>query len=78
MVRGEIKSVNVRTVRDKKIVRLEFDIPYDSFDDGDMGPDDSLSWLNMKVGDSVTLGVGPITDGKQNSIGEHGSNEDGF
>lgn len=68
MVRGELKSVDTRTVHNKKVVRLTFDIPYHALDGDNIESQDKLRWLMSRVDSDISLCVAPITDGAQEGL----------
>lgn len=50
---GELKSREVRTVREQKVLRVKVDIPYSHAKDAKLTDEDLLEWLDRRVGNEV-------------------------
>lgn len=67
---GKLVSKAVRTVYDKKVVRLTIDFPYREMEVRDMDSEDMLAWLDNRVDEEVGLKIQALEDEDQNVLDE--------
>lgn len=65
---GKLKKKAVRTLKDKKILRLRIDIPWEELDKADMDEEELLLWLDSRVDEKVSLKLGPVEDDNQTGV----------
>jgi len=67
---GTLKSTEVRTVYDKKVVRITVDVPFKTLLDASIGKKDALDYLQQRVGKHIGLDVTMLEDQDQDVL-EH-------
>jgi hypothetical protein len=67
---GKLISESVRTVYDKKVVRLTIDFPYEQMESGLVDEDEMMEWLDHKVGSEISLEVKALADDDQEVLEE--------
>lgn len=67
---GKLVSKTVRTVYEKKVVRITVDVPYDRASHLDIGEEDMLRWLDQNVDGEIGFGITTLEDQDQEVIME--------
>lgn len=65
---GKLKSVNVRTVHEKKVVRVTLDFPYNQLDLSNIDSDSVLQWLNKRVDNEIGVDFLALTETDQEAL----------
>lgn len=70
---GKLVSKTVRTVYQKKVVRLTIDVPFDRVQSDDIDEEDLLEWLDNNVDSEIGFEVTALEEQDQDVIMEdHG------
>jgi hypothetical protein len=67
---GKLISKTVRTVYEKKVVRLTIDFPYKEMESGLVDEDEMMEWLDNKVGSEISMEVQALADDDQEVLEE--------
>lgn len=67
---GRLVSKNVRTVYNKKVVRLTVDLPFDRVEAQEMNDSEMLRWLDKRVDSEVGFDITTLEDQEQDVIME--------
>lgn len=67
---GKLKSKNVRTVRDKKVMRLQIDIPYQQTKGTEVDGEKMSNWTERRVGELVGFDLTALEDQNQETLME--------
>lgn len=65
---GKLKRVSVREVYQKKVVRVEIDVPFDDVKGREMDDDDLMEWLNHRVTHHVGFNLTTLDEQEQDVI----------
>lgn len=67
---AKLVSKAVRTVYDKKVVRLTLDIPYNRIESDKIEGDELMKWLDNRVDSEISVSIGVLDDEDQATITE--------
>jgi len=67
---GQLVSKNVRTVYDKKVVRLKVDFPYYALTSLFVGDTEAMEWLDQRVGGELGVELTTLEDQEQETLPE--------
>lgn len=65
---GKLKSKNVRTVHDKKVMRIRIDVPYQEVKGGKVDGEGVSEWTENKVGDLIGFEFTALEDQDQETL----------
>lgn len=63
-------SKAVRTVYDKKVVRLTLDVPYDRMESGKIDGEEMMKWLDNRVDSEISVSINTLDDDDQGVLGD--------
>lgn len=67
---GQLKKFVVRTVYDKKVCRVQIDIPIDQVRKAEVGGQDFIKFLEQNVDKEIGVKIGGFEDEEQELIAE--------
>lgn len=67
---AKLVSKAVRTVYDKKVVRLTMDVPYDRMKSDKIDNEEMMKWLDNRVDSEISVSINALDDDAQRGLGE--------
>lgn len=65
---GKLKRVSVREVYQKRVVRVEVDVPFKDIKERNMDDDDLMEWLNHRVTHHIGFDLTTLDEQDQDVI----------
>jgi len=67
---ARLVSKAVRTVYDRKVVRLTLDVPYDRMESDKIDNEEMMKWLDNRVDSEISVSINTLDDDEQRVLSE--------